>query len=455
MNCQEFRENWMNGSDDAALSHIENCDDCLLWIEANSLSEEEVMYLKEFPQPSPQLEDKIMQAVYAMAGQGVLPPHSAAEQLVNEQKISLPKTRRFFFSSTAWVSAAAVLLAVGLLSYQGISRQDESNLASTQDVAPVQKESQIASIADANTTNSSNTANRTTPAQPTVPNTNTAHTTPPAALASSNQPAVNPSGGSAMDTAIAMSPKTSSASITEMSSRKGPLLPATGTPNESLMGSAALKEPGAPASTEEKVAMSSLAEDTAREKAGATLTAPSLAAQQPAEASILAAPEEPAYSLAATAGTEGPKDVTISTFIEIQTAVQASDMPIPVFEHLPDGLALSSVMLQYESQTSKHVIGVSVVYANSKEQVTVEVKPVADDKQVSIPGVFANRELFTVNESQAIGVTYQLPPTSPANEHAVHFMNNSNNQHLYVILSSHSGTLDRLIEMAKSTSWKK
>ncbi|MGD8189795.1 hypothetical protein ACQCN2_07415 [Brevibacillus ginsengisoli] len=472
MNCQEFRENWIIGTDDATLSHIENCNDCLLWIEANSLSDEEVMYLKEFPQPSPQLEDKIMQAIYASSGKGGLPPHSAAEHLITQQKSSLPKARRLFSSFTAWGSAAAALLVVGLLSYQEFSRQDESKLALSQGTASVTQNNQVTALANTPSSKASenNSIRSVQPVQP-VQQEPAKKENPATAPASegSSQPATKQSPPT-MDTAIAMSPRSTTPIKPEVSSRKGPLLPPQGAAHETAMNGFAMnnttmndatmdhalvaKRPETPTTVEEKVPMSAVAKDAAKGNMDTTAntSTPAPDQQQQGEEVTPPAPKT-VYSLAAASANQ--KDITISTFTDIPTAVQASDMPIPAFERLPEGFSLISLSLQYESQTSKHVIGTTAVYGNGSDQISVEVKPVEENKQLSIPGVFANRQLFSVNGNQAIGVTYQLPPSSPANEHAVHFINDSNNQHLYVILSAHSGTLDRLIEMAKSTKWKK
>jgi len=82
MNCQAFRKAWLDldDTDSDTLSHIENCEDCIVWIETQMTSEEEVQFLKEVPLPQANLEERIMQAIYETAGQN-LPPHAATVSL--------------------------------------------------------------------------------------------------------------------------------------------------------------------------------------------------------------------------------------------------------------------------------------------------------------------------------------------------------------------------------------
>lgn len=78
MNCQEFRKAWEDTTNESTLFHIETCEECMVWIEAQFANGEEVQFLKEVPRPSAQLEDNIMQAIYKMTGQESTPQAAAA-----------------------------------------------------------------------------------------------------------------------------------------------------------------------------------------------------------------------------------------------------------------------------------------------------------------------------------------------------------------------------------------
>lgn len=130
MNCQEFRKAWLNETDSDTLSHIQHCNECLTWIDASFTSNEEVRFMKEYPHPSAQLENRIMQAIYETSGQGVTPPLSAATHALPSKQPFTKIFRRF--PVVTWVSAAGILLAVGLLSYQGLPSEGQSiNMAGT------------------------------------------------------------------------------------------------------------------------------------------------------------------------------------------------------------------------------------------------------------------------------------------------------------------------------------
>ena len=109
MNCQEFRRHWIHDADNTDTTHIETCDDCLNWVEANFTSEE-AMFMKEFPQPSAQLEDRIMQAVYQLSVPQSVPPLTAAAENVVHTAAIKRFPRRYL--QLGWVGAAAVILAI-------------------------------------------------------------------------------------------------------------------------------------------------------------------------------------------------------------------------------------------------------------------------------------------------------------------------------------------------------
>ncbi|MGE5704890.1 MAG: hypothetical protein ACM32O_20370, partial [Clostridia bacterium] len=112
MNCQEFRSKWNHSADDAVFTHIETCDDCLNWIEKSANTVEEAMFLKEYPTPSVELEERIMQAIYATASHNV-PLTATALPASGDLLSEKPNKRRFFIPT--WVAAAGILIAVGLI----------------------------------------------------------------------------------------------------------------------------------------------------------------------------------------------------------------------------------------------------------------------------------------------------------------------------------------------------
>lgn len=458
MNCQEFRQNWIHGKDDATLFHIETCDDCLHWIETQNLHKEEVAFLKEFPKPSPQLEDKIMQAIYETSGKEILPPHSAAQQLVKEQNRSLPRMRRLFFSSTAWVSAAAVLLVVGTVSYQALHNNQSTSNQALEQAAPAASNALASQSADNKTAHSNTeTANQETKQETTTePTGGTISKSPNPIVQEAPAKPILKQPARETGSVLAMAPNLAAAPKTEMSSRSKVQLPMTeqSAENTAQPPSIQAEQPALPKDASQPP-VNSLAPDMPEQNATSAQTLVPEQTNPSASVSSSALPDTQKMMLADTVSSQTARDVTISTFTEVETAVQASDMPIPAFEHLPDSFALDSLSLQYESETSKHVIGISSVYGNGKDQFTVDVKPVDGDKQISIPGVFTDRQLFSVNGDQAIGVTYQLPPTSSTSEHAIHFIHTQGNQHLYVIITGRGGSLERMIEVAKHTIWKK
>ncbi|MGC5326664.1 hypothetical protein [Brevibacillus sp. SYSU BS000544] len=457
MNCQEFRDNWIQGNDEATHSHIEShietCDDCLLWIEAYSLRDEEVTYLKEFPQPSPQLEERIMQAIYETARTAVMPPHLAAQQDVTIEKRSFTRPRKFFSASTVWIGAAAAIFAIGLITWPQVNQQLEQQaapLASVRNLPAQQSASNDASPAP----NESTTAPAASPEMGTAmapPETN-------AAVPNTTAPSETPVEAPANSQPLLKQPQalsSNSVAKTDMSSRSKQIqqnTPASDSAQAKKAPPATTTEP------ESKVPMFALAPLN-----------PEGAKIDPNQSPQTIAPDEPQTpdstpadlldgefnTLSSTSLSDTAANVTVSTFTEIETAVQASDLPIPALGQSSNGYRLDSLSLRYESQTSKHVIGLSGVYTNGSNQVAIEVNPVVGERSLSIPGTFADRKLFTIDGNQAIAVTYKLDPTSSANEHAVHFMTSENNTQLYVILSGHGGSLDQLIDLAKGITWKK
>ncbi len=448
MNCQEFKHAWMHDTDNAALSHIESCEECMAWIEANFTSDEEVQFLKEYPQPSAQLEDRIMQAIYQTAGQGVVPPLTATLQ---DASAVQPSPRRWpRYSGLAWASAAGFLLAVGLLGYQTMMTTDKqvamestaANQAAThespvleQQAPAVSPEPQAGSALATTQTAPEPAAETAAGAQPTTKS--DAKATPPSA----EQPA-----------ALSAQPKAETP-------QERPMIAARN--NQSKASTAEAQQP-----SNEKVVM---ADAVARSGEPAALQPGSpnqgITSAKESANSITAMPDQSNAELAdGKAATVGPPNIaaakpaiTLSSFSDVETAVQASDMPVPSAGKLPSGFALNSINLQYESETSKHVTRTAVDYNRGADVIKVEVVRNAHGKRsLSIPGTFTDTQLFTIDSEQAIAVSYdpQAAPPDSAVQHAVHFNTQKENQSLYVILTASGVRLDELIEVAKQLNWK-
>jgi len=461
MNCQEFRLRWKDDADDAVLAHWADCDDCLKWLEETEMSDEEVLFMREFPQPSAQLEDRIMRAIYETARQGTTPPVSAAMAVGPAPAVD---KRRLFrrYPAFAWVGAAAILLATGLYSWQSnLPNQQEMGITAFEQVpaaensaagtapaahgAPVlmqndsQPESALSQPADNAPSPEQAQATSETAAPEVAPET------------PQEQPAVNP-----QERALAMVPPPASGSA----SLNGQ---ASGIAARSAGDSAATKKGGEQTDTaapalENSNTMAAMTEPVAGD------ASPEQPQEQPLNG--IASTGEAAEETADGNGSGQPQTVsllskqaiTVSTFTDVETARHASDMPIPSAATLPEGFALSSVSLQYESETSQRVTNVSLLYHRSGDAIKIDVKrKEANAPQLSVPGSFAETKVFTIAGERAVGVTYTADSIRPEGaagaQHAVHFYSRQNGQSLYIIISGSGMTLDDIIEIAKQLTW--
>lgn len=465
MNCQAFRKAWLDDTDSDIFSHIETCEDCIAWIETQMTTEEEVQFLKEVPPPQANLEERIMQAIYQNAGQG-MPPHAATVAVLPQQAAApMPSKRRTKgFPSFAWVSAAAVLLAVGFISYQQLqdgqfqtaSQQPAANQAGAgtqiathateamqmQDAAPASSPASAQSAANAYASSEQPLAKQ---------NEATAKASQPASPATPNAASPSASHELALNT---QEPKTAA--------------PQTQAPQAE--GEASIASRSVPTGSEEQGANAKAA--LAKEANGAenNLVAgkKARAAAEDQQAYGITAMGEPEAKQAKQAessdsGLVGPtlamtakQPITLSTFSDTDTAVQASDMPVPVLAQNANSFSLSTISVQYESETSQKVTRLSADYKRNDDWIRIEVVRNAKGKRsLSIPGTFSATQLFAVNGEQAIAVSFDNPDKkSSVAEHAVHFNAQSNNQSLYVVVTAHGISLDELIETSKQMTWK-
>ncbi|KZE47023.1 hypothetical protein AV540_20780 [Brevibacillus parabrevis] len=455
MNCQAFRKAWLDDTDSDIFSHIETCEECIAWIETQMTTDEEVQFLKEVPLPQANLEERIMQAIYQNAGQGV-PPHAAtANVAVLPQQAAAPATRKRRpkgFPSFAWVSAAAVLLAVGFLSYQQLQGDQMMQTAAQPEANQANTSNQIVAYSG-NATQSQETA----PAAPPAPAQATTGATGGSQPMEKQNEATTPSTGAA----TAVNPNGDAAPVanalvalddTQQSKVAAPPQARTAQPENQR--AAAAKVPAANA--KENVASEEKGADNAL-LAAKKGEAPAITADQPM--GMTAVPEQknsenglvgPSMAMAAK------QPITLSTFTDTDTAVQASDMPVPVLAQNPNSFSLSSISVQYESETSQKVTHLAADYKRNNDWIRIDVvRNTQGKRSLSIPGTFSATQLFAVNGEQAIAVSFDNKDAKNAvAEHAVHFNAQSNNQSLYVVITAHGVSLDELIEASKQLTWK-
>lgn len=456
MNCQEFRKAWLEHTDSNLSSHIEICEECIIWIETQMTSDEEVQFLKEVPMPQVNLEERIMQAIYQSAGQG-MPPQAAAIQ--PPVPITASKKRPKSFPSFAWVSAAAVLLAVGFAGYHQLTGSGQvetaSNTKATESAA-----NQSPAIAYSNSTGETapKAASPDAPVQAqrqliqTAPaaESNQALASKKAASPSQTSPAP-PSGGEA---AMAGKQKAAATAPEAANRPERPLIAARNASEKPLTDAVpkadatAHADAGNEANHSAKLPLSPKSEP-AGDQSGYTLAAipePESKAKMGSSKALVGPPAPGSVT----------KPITLSSFSDADTAVQASDMPVPVLAQLPPGFSLGEISVQYESETSQKVTRLWADYKRDKDWIKVEVtRNEHGERSLSIPGTFTATQLFTVNGEQAIAVSFdQQGAKDTSAQHAVHFNAQAGNQSLYVVLTAHGIRLDELMEASKQLTWK-
>ncbi|WP_400164808.1 hypothetical protein ACAF76_005985 [Brevibacillus sp. TJ4] len=466
MNCQEFRSGWLDETDSDQLSHMETCEACIAWLESQSLGDEEVQFLKEIPSPPAHLEDRIMEAIYQTAGQ-VTPPHAATATL--PPATGTVEKRRFRSMPYAWVSAAAVLLVTGIFGYQqlqgpGVQTAQESGTASGMNQPEAANhlltfdESTAAEAGEPPTAQS-----KKAPTQ----SADNAATEQTGELAAAGNEAAAMTDASALpeqaDASVAahegngeQQPETSAAEDAEPAVKEErPMIvsrnadkPATQEKPPEEAAVAATQPDESPDSTGE----ASIAAAVVSEQSVFALTAPE------GEMNAAASAAEGDSAIVGPPAPNGKPAITVSTFQDVDTAVQSSNMPVPVLNQLPDSFVLSSISVRYESETSQNVEALFSHYVRGQDWIRIDVERNKNgNRSLSIPGTFTATQLFSINNEQAIGVTYEQKPNASeqhAAQHAVHFNAQSNGHSLYVVITAYGVSLEELIETSKQISWK-
>ncbi|GAB1529662.1 MULTISPECIES: hypothetical protein [Brevibacillus] len=464
MNCQAFRKAWLDDTDSDSHSHIETCDECIAWIETQMTTEEEVQFLKEVPLPQANLEDRIMQAIYQTAGKGV-PPHAATASSEQQTSTVISKPNKRWtkgFPSYAWVSAAAVLLAVGFVGYQQLA-PSSNQMAAIQEngiqddqinknIVAFDAESKSATQAPA-------PAIASQPAAADSPTMKKAESNPESAATQSQVAPTAPK----KDTPPASPPQSNNAiAMVKPEEKVATTEPHTvNKDGQNSVASRGLQGNTADQAAKAKSEVPAESANTgnhiaAKEANGAAAENPmtfGIASQAEPDTADGGTTENALVGPALPAVAKQP--ITLSSFTDLNTAVQASDMPVPALSQAPNGFSMSTVSVQYESETSQKVTRLTSDYKRNNDWIRIDVVRNTEGKRsLSIPGTFSATQLFAVNGEQAIAVSFdQTDSKASTAQHAAHFNAKSDNQSLYVVMTAHGVTLNELMDAAKNITW--
>ncbi|TPG69429.1 hypothetical protein EEL32_02940 [Brevibacillus laterosporus] len=492
MNCQEFKAKWTNTvDDDTALSHLEFCDECLAWLENEWSSSEENLFLKEIPHPSVDLENSIMNKIYAAPQhQGGFSQSEKTERgiiplAVTDQTkgSSNTKAKRFKFLSYPVLGAASVLLVMGLVGVQALNGGFTGGVDHPPQVAyaPVPEEptSYMAQSPQIDTKQAPTSSN--------LPETNSLVTDQKTGSQETSVPTMQKAEGTTekkepkpvrneKDTALAQAkktqtPSTDSAIAMQNNSKQAVQQGQNNNPAiSSLLASRSLSPQQAASKEHEVTAAEATEKNLDDQKSGSESTTPSDELKKSNDIAI-ASPENQtvgeASSIAETevesAGSisemftqekekEKEKPQTFSTFVSLDKAKQASDMPLAAL--VKADYKLASVNIHYESETSKHVTSQISVYRHGEAEIKLEVlRNDTQKRALSIPGTFAGSpQIFSVGTDKAIGVTFDSQEKNTM-QHTVHLITNKSSQQLYVIATAKGMSLQDLMDIVKTMNW--
>ncbi|MGO0062199.1 hypothetical protein ACTID9_19555 [Brevibacillus fluminis] len=441
--------------------------------------------MKEYPAPSAQLEDRIMQAIYQTSGSNNVPLSATVLPAAGDIQVQKPNKRRFFVPT--WVAAAGVVVAVGLIGAPFLTGNQSEQFAEVATAPASGTQTQSGTTA-------SEAAQPKSPQPLMAPTTaaNDAQAGQPAAADQLAQASTGTEAAAANKTAAqAKTGAAAGGDVNAASAKKAvPFLSeqAAGLNAPADEAKLALTAPktDAPASTapnahttlpaRSKTPPTMVNKQAATPPAAASTTAPAIADSNHAIASIQAEgentaaafvgpqlPEKQPDSAPAEAGEVtakqalGPENpITLSTFNDVETAVQASDLPVPTLAKLPPDYALNMLTVQYESQTSKHVTNIQTIYqlANSGKRITIDTTLQQGKRSLSVPGEFSNTQVFQIDGEQAIGVTFKDSAEPSANKSAVYYQAVKGGHSLYIVVTADGIPLNDLMEMTKQITWK-
>lgn len=456
MNCQEFRAIRLQDADEIALSHVETCDSCLDWIESTLSGHEEVQFMKEFPQPSKQLEDKIMQSIYASIELAGIPPLTATEQ-------SQPARRWRRIPPLAWTGAVAgVIVAIGIFSFQLANQPPKSDLFAHSSTSSGAAPAAADSAAESEATGNQLTMMESSTEEIALHNQTALHEPVEAAALAPSQP--QPDTAQAAPAEVVLS-----SDREQMAVAKPPASPppAAKQQAETPAVSKPADETITPPSLDHAVAIDNRQRQaTSRGQNG---FATGEQANNESEHQLGATEAEPLNGIASLgedysedyveqAGAQPERQettpITISTFTDLKTAGSISNLAIPYLGKQPDGFTLKTVSLRFQSETSNNVVAVRTVYSRNQDTISLSVERNDEaQRSLSIPGTFIDRRIFTIGEDQAIAVTYDPEASDVASEHEIHVITSYDQIPLYVVMKASGISLDTFIESAKNLSW--
>ncbi|MDN9011028.1 hypothetical protein [Brevibacillus laterosporus] len=513
MNCQEFKAKWTNTvDDDIALSHLETCDECLAWLENEWSSREENLFLKEITQPSIDLEDSIMNKIYASPQHhggssqsektepGIIPLAVADEIQVSSKPF---KAKRFRFFSYPVLGAASVLLVMGLVGIQALNggftgsadNTGTEQLPSPQVAyAPIPEGStsymaetpQMEAKHPSNESGSPETAAQASESKAAsqeklqaVPatslkkaeGTSESKDNKPARSAKDTAVAqVKKSQAPSADSTIAMLDNGKQAVQQEQNNKSAPSSLLASRSLSPMQAASKGNTVTASGTTENKADQNSGSESTSSDQSeklhdiavaptenqggAASLNNSLTATETPSvyESEVESIGEVTSEMFSQETEKEKEKPQTFSSFTSLEKAKQASDMPLAGI--VKADFKLASVAIHYESETSKHVTSQTSIYRHGDAQIKLEVlRNDTPKRTLSIPGTFSGSpQIFYVGTDKAIGVTFDSQEKNTM-QHAVHLITTKSTQQLYVIATAKGMSLQDLMDTVKTMNW--
>lgn len=417
MNCREFRDKWMNEENEEMILHIETCEECMAWVEENTLGREEVQFLKAVPLPSIQLEDRIMRAIYdSLGSESTTAAKDDFPAYARKNRRRLLHRLRPYWGAIA----ASVVLAAGIAGVRWVDNSPGQLATNSADQPPSPEiDRQQEEATDNAVVTKAN------------PDTDQGTETTP----------VSPEPGNETEHALTYALDRKS-TVTARENRPPKNKPAAEDANS------AVSQPDQPVA--QKAQQMPPAEDE--------LTAANILLGPPEQVNAFAnetdMTEETAEDTKDKAKEEDAS-VTVTTFTDLTVAAQTSDLPVPMPSAIPDGFTLQSITLQFDHEESNHVKShVSLYQSGADRWIRVEVafqQPV--NELLSVPGLFVDKRFFSIGNDQAIAVTYDPTWNEAPAEHAIHFTTTQQGVPMYTVITARGISLNDLMLFAQSLNW--